>query len=75
MMCTMPFSFKVLWSPIVEFYHFEWAGKRKSWIVPTQLVMSAFLVFISVQLEPLIEEKKTYTVAGTLMALIFVTTC
>ena len=21
MMCTMPFSFKVLWSPFVEFYH------------------------------------------------------
>ena len=22
MMCTMPFSFKLFWSPIIEFYHF-----------------------------------------------------
>ena len=29
MMCTMPFSFKVLWSPFVEFYHIERIGKRK----------------------------------------------
>ena len=34
MICTMPFSFKVLWSPFVEFYHIKWIGKRKSWIVP-----------------------------------------
>jgi MFS transporter, PAT family, solute carrier family 33 (acetyl-CoA transportor), member 1 len=33
-MCTMPFSFKVFWAPIVEIYHFPGYGKRKSWVVP-----------------------------------------
>jgi len=35
MMCTIPFSFKVFWSPLVEFYYNKSFGKRKSWIVPT----------------------------------------
>ena len=34
MMCTLPFSLKVLWSPFVEFYYSEKFGKRRSWIVP-----------------------------------------
>jgi PAT family acetyl-CoA transporter-like MFS transporter 1 len=35
MLCNMPFSFKVFWSPIVEFNYSESFGKRKSWIIPT----------------------------------------
>ena len=35
MLATMPFSFKVFWSPIVELYHIGAIGKRKSWIVPS----------------------------------------
>jgi MFS transporter, PAT family, solute carrier family 33 (acetyl-CoA transportor), member 1 len=35
MLCTLPFSLKVLWSPAVEFNYSEKFGKRKSWIVPT----------------------------------------
>ena len=35
MICTIPFSFKVLWSPFVEFYHVKWIGKRKTWIILT----------------------------------------
>ena len=46
MLCTMPFSFKVLWSPFVEFYHFKSIGKRKSWIIPTQLIMCVILFYL-----------------------------
>ena len=46
MLCTMPFSFKVLWSPFVEFYHFKSIGKRKSWIIPTQLLMCIILFYL-----------------------------
>jgi PAT family acetyl-CoA transporter-like MFS transporter 1 len=32
-LCTMPYSFKVLWSPIVELYYMPAIGKRKTWVV------------------------------------------
>ena len=34
-LCTMPYSFKVFWSPLIELYHLPSLGKRKTWVVPT----------------------------------------
>ena len=54
MFCTMPFSFKVLWSPFVEFYSIESIGKRRSWIIPMQLIMCAILFYLRLHLETLL---------------------
>jgi len=51
MMCTMPFSLKVLWSPFVEFYYSEKFGKRRSWIVPMQLILCGLLFLLKDNLE------------------------
>lgn len=75
MMCTVPFSLKVLWSPIVEFYTYEPFGKRKSWIIPTQLIMCAILYYLSYNLEPMLMNKEVETVSYLLTGLIFVITC
>ena len=39
MMCSLPFSLKVLWSPFVDLYYFKSFGRRKSWIIPTQVLV------------------------------------
>lgn len=75
MLCTMPFSFKVLWSPFVEFYHIKAIGKRKSWIIPTQLVMCSILFYLRMHLEALLIEQQVALVASLLTFLIFVITC
>ena len=75
MMCTMPFSFKVLWSPFVEFYHIERVGKRKSWIIPTQLIMCCILFYLMNNLEQLLIDKHVNLVAILLTTLVFVITC
>lgn len=75
MMCTMPFSFKVLWSPFVEFYHIQSIGKRKSWIIPTQLLMCAILFYLRMNLEELLIAKEVHFVSSLLIALVFIITC
>lgn len=75
MLCTMPFSFKVLWSPFVEFYHFESIGKRKSWIIPTQLIMCAILFYLCFHLEELLVDQKVAYVSSLLTFLVFIITC
>ena len=75
MLCTMPFSFKVLWSPIVEFYHLKGVGKRKSWIIPTQLTMTVILFYLSITIEDLLSNGNVYEVSGILTFFIFVITC
>ena len=75
MMCTIPFSFKVLWSPFVEFYHFESVGKRKSWIIPTQLLMCVILFWLRNNLEQLLIDKEVHLVSTLMTALVFIITC
>lgn len=42
---SYPYSFKLLWSPVVDSVYSGRFGRRKSWIVPLQL-LSAALMFL-----------------------------
>ena len=55
MMCTLPFSLKVLWSPFVDLYYSKGFGRRKSWIIPTQVIMSVILFYLQGTIESMLE--------------------
>ncbi|MEM9692271.1 MAG: MFS transporter [Myxococcota bacterium] len=40
---ALPWLLKLLWAPLVDRYHRPRWGRRKSWLVPTQLLLSASL--------------------------------
>lgn len=84
MLCTYPYSLKLLWSPIVDtVFVREWRipltsvtlslGRRKSWIVPIQLVIGAMLAFLAVHVDALVlsETPNIYLITGLFFALIF----
>lgn len=75
MLCTMPFSFKVLWSPIVELYSLNGFGKRKSWVVPMQLSMCAILFYLSGSITELLMTKQVYWLTSLLTLNTFIITC
>jgi len=75
MMCTMPYSFKVLWSPIVELYYIPSIGKRKTWVVSTQLAGCFILYYLSGNIESMLKQKQVYTLLGFLMFNTFIITC
>lgn len=35
-----PYTFKILFAPFVDTYYWEWLGKRKSYVVPIQYIIS-----------------------------------
>jgi hypothetical protein len=41
------FSLKLLWAPIVDSLYCRWIGRRKSWMVPCQYLIGAFLLIMS----------------------------
>eukprot|EP01053_Blabericola_migrator_P010734 Blabericola_migrator_1__10733@NODE_613_length_7277_cov_58_358391_g446_i0_p2_GENE_NODE_613_length_7277_cov_58_358391_g446_i0NODE_613_length_7277_cov_58_358391_g446_i0_p2_ORF_typecomplete_len400_score39_56Acatn/PF13000_7/2_6e23BT1/PF03092_16/2_8e11MFS_2/PF13347_6/14MFS_2/PF13347_6/1_8e10_NODE_613_length_7277_cov_58_358391_g446_i059847183 len=43
---SLPFSLKLLWAPIVDSTHLPGLGRRKSWLIPTQLVCAAVLFIL-----------------------------
>ncbi|EAN30993.2 Acetyl-coenzyme A transporter 1 family protein [Theileria parva strain Muguga] len=42
---TFPFSIKLLWAPILDFFYIKKIGKRKSWIVPVQVICGLLLLY------------------------------
>jgi Na+/melibiose symporter-like transporter len=50
-------------------------GKRKTWVVPTQLIGSAILLYLSGTIEDLLVSKQVYFLTGLLITNTFVITC
>jgi len=75
MMATLPYSFKFFWAPVIEIYHWPLLGKRKSWIVPMQLVGCCVLLYLYSSIEQLLKDKEVYFLAGLLIFNTFVITC
>ncbi len=40
---SLPWTLKFLWSPLVDRYAFRWPGRRRSWVLITQLLLAATL--------------------------------
>ena len=75
MMATMPYSFKVFWSPIVELYYFPSVGKRKSWVVPMQLIGCCILFYLTGTIDQMLKEKDVYKLTSLLILNTFFITC
>ena len=75
MMCTMPYSFKVLWSPIVELYYVPSIGKRKTWVVSTQLVGCCILFYLRGTIDEMLKQKEVYKLLAFLLVNTFIITC
>lgn len=75
LLCTMPYSFKVLWSPIVELYYFPSFGQRKSWVVPMQFVGCMILYYLHFTIDNMLKEKEVYKLTAFLILNTFFITC
>lgn len=42
---SLPFSFKLLWAPLVDALYAPAVGRRKTWVVPVQLLCGAAMLF------------------------------
>lgn len=50
-----PYSLKLLWSPIVDAVYFPSIGRRKSWIIPMQLIIGSLMLYISLHVQTLLD--------------------
>ncbi|KAF1741583.1 hypothetical protein MXB_4175, partial [Myxobolus squamalis] len=48
---SWPFSFKILWAPIVDAVYCNQIGRRKTWVVFTQLSIGLILIFFSTKID------------------------
>ncbi len=46
---SYPFSMKLIWAPVIDAVYSARFGRRKSWIVPMQLLIGLTLLYMSVK--------------------------
>jgi len=69
-LAAYPYSLKLLWSPIVDSCFSPRLGRRKSWIVPVQLITAAMLIFMAGWISALYDAADVNSL--TLVFLVFV---
>ncbi|KAG0294852.1 hypothetical protein BGZ96_000341 [Linnemannia gamsii] len=65
-----PYSMKFLWSPIVDAVYSKEIGRRKSWIVPIQLLTGFMFLWLGVHIDDWMSQDQI--AVGTLTAVFFV---
>lgn len=53
-LAAYPYSLKFFWSPFVDSFYFASIGRRKSWIIPTQVLSGILMVSLSYYIEDMI---------------------
>ena len=66
---TYPFAFKIFMAPILDVYFSKKIGKRKTYIVPIQYIMSISYIIMSFHIDYYIENKNVFiiTILGFFM--------
>ncbi|TFL03674.1 MFS general substrate transporter [Pterulicium gracile] len=57
---SYPYSLKLLWSPIVDSIFFRSIGRRKSWIIPMQLIVGSQMLYISYNVQTLMDDPSNH---------------
>nr|QFR37047.1 MFS transporter [Cyberlindnera americana] len=72
-LASYPYSLKLLWSPVVDAIYNKRLGRRKSWIIPIQLISGSTLIFLGMGMDQLLEnpEENLVKITWTFFFLVF----
>ncbi|KAF8831835.1 hypothetical protein HHX47_DHR1001227 [Lentinula edodes] len=57
---SYPYSLKLLWSPIVDSIFSPYVGRRKSWIIPMQLTVGSVMLYMSLNVQRLMDNPENH---------------
>ncbi|GHJ85998.1 hypothetical protein NliqN6_2400 [Naganishia liquefaciens] len=69
---TWPYSLKLLWSPIVDAWFWNRLGRRKSWIVPSQMILGLGMWFVGFSIETWLNAEEVNVKFLTIIFVIFI---
>lgn len=61
---SLPFSLKILWAPIIDTYYSSSFGRRKTWLVPIQLITGIVMIYQANAAQQLLDASTSLTSNG-----------
>lgn len=71
MLAAWPFSLKLFWAPLVDTWYFEKFGRRKTWMVPAQILIGLILLYLSPRIDGIFADKDVWTLTVLFFGLYF----
>ena len=68
-----PFSFKIIWAPLIDVFYIRRLGRRQTWLLPIQLSIGAGLIILSFYIENLISNLRIIPLTISIFMIIFFT--
>lgn len=68
-----PFSLKLLWAPLIDAVYYARFGRRKSWLIPIQLIVSALFMLLSFYVESFIATGRVVLLTIIFFAIVLLT--
>lgn len=68
-----PFSFKLLWAPLIDALYFRRFGRRKSWLIPIQICMAIIFFVLSIWIESFFTEKAVLWLTSIFFGIVWLT--
>ncbi|MEW5299058.1 MAG: hypothetical protein WDW36_002107 [Sanguina aurantia] len=70
-MAAYPYSLKLLWSPVVDSVYSARVGRRKSWVIPMQLMISGMMILYSEYIQQRFEAADVWSLTLLFFVLVF----
>ncbi|CAG8449371.1 2506_t:CDS:10 [Funneliformis caledonium] len=71
-LASYPYSLKLLWSPIVDATYSKKVGRRKSWIIPIQLLTGSLFFWLGNNVDVIFDDEKPDVFTLTLLFFILI---
>jgi PAT family acetyl-CoA transporter-like MFS transporter 1 len=68
-----PFSFKLIWAPIIDVCFIRRLGRRQTWLLPTQFALGISLIIFSFYIDSLIDGLKMASLTTFVFFIVFFT--
>jgi PAT family acetyl-CoA transporter-like MFS transporter 1 len=68
-----PFSLKLLWAPLIDVLYITRFGRRKSWLIPIQLITAGMFLLLSFYVQSLIVKKNVILLTIIFFVIILLT--
>lgn len=71
LLCSYPFSLKIIWSPLVDSYYNKTIGLRKTWIIPTQFFSGVMLYILGTKIDVYLENNNIFEMSILAFSVMF----
>jgi PAT family acetyl-CoA transporter-like MFS transporter 1 len=68
-----PFTVKLLWAPLVDVFYIRWLGRRRTWLLPVQIMLGVTFIILSFHLEFLLVQLRVTVLTVVFFFVIFLT--